>query len=296
MGTLISLVNHLKKNKISMLDAKDLVSSERNSKKLKTKKLKFINALAESNSLKELNLIQYELKTAGKQFISLPELITAIASNSSVELLDLSHNFLTHEVSLALINVITAQRVPLKYLSLSYLLNVESSELNNIIKVLQEKNSLTLLNLYGNELPTSVCHELVNFISSKVCVLNELNLSRCLISYVDLVRIKEACEYKDKKITLITDQILLYDSFESSPSTLKEHSSLKVIEALSKPIAPSKRLYSSGSEVISTSSSAKSLFFASSKENLEITKKESLISPMQEKNIQTNYSFSLSFQ
>lgn len=296
MGTLSRLISRLRKNSLVILEAKDLVSSEKSLKKLKTKKLKLANGLAESVSLKELNLIQYELKTGGKQVISLIELMNAISSNSSLEFLDLSHNALTSEISLALIKVITAQCVPLKHLSLSYLLNVESVYLNNIIVALQEKDSLLSLNLYGNELPTNICDELIKLIISKKSVLNELNLSRCLISSADLIKIKEACKYKGQKFSLITDQVLLYDSFESSPSTLKEHSSLKIIGALSKPIAPSKRLYSSASEEILTSSNSNTLFFTSAKENSGTIKEESLILPTQGKDKQSNYSFALSFQ
>ena len=296
MGTLSRLIIQLKKNKISTLEAKDLVSSEKKLKKLKSKKLKLMNSLAKSISLKELNLIQYELKTTGKQFIGLAELITAVSSNSSLEFLDVSHNTLTREISVALIEVIRAQCVPLKHLSLSYLLNVECMNLNNIIRALQEKKSLLSLNLYGNELPTSICNELVKLINSEESILNELNLSRCLMLSADLVKVKEACEHKDKKFSLITDQVLLYDSSESSPSTLKEHLSLKVIKALSKPIAPSKRLYSSGSEEVLTSSGSNSMFFATAKEITENISKDSLVISNQEKDKQNHFSFSLSYK
>lgn len=296
MGTLSRLISHLKKNKFVILEAQDLVSSKKNLKKIKTKKIKLINSLAKSISLKEMNLIQYELKTGTKQFISLAELITAISINSSLEILDLSHNALTPDISLALIKVINAQCVPLKQLSLSYLLNVETVDLNNVIKAIKDKNSLTTLNLYGNELPSSTCYELEKLIINSKNTFNELNLSRCVILSADLLRLKEVCEQKDKKFTLITDKILLYDSLESSPSILKEHSSLKDIEALSKPNASSKRLYSSGSEGILTSSYSNSLFFASSKENLEVTQKEPIILPTQGKDKQNNYAFALSFK
>ena len=234
---LSATIKSLNKNTLSTLTTHDMQTHEFHTLKRESKRNKLILALKNTTALKTLKAVEYTKPRETQPIISLAELLIALTDNTSLELMDISHNQLDEAAVKALEQLLQQQKVPLKQLYIDYINHSAQINLSRMIDSLENHTTMQVLSLQNNELSSETCQSLLHVITCQTNSLRSIHLTHCTIAKEDLARLQKAAAARGKEFRLSIEHM---DSSEHSryKNTDTNYSQLMLVRALNLPKAP----------------------------------------------------------